>query len=78
MVTTPVYLQVTKDLSVYYFRRLKGSRDLYTTPPPGTQHPTLTQVDAIGIQNIGSSTVPFCLDKIALVGSPTNGRKMKL
>jgi len=49
----------------------------------GCNNPSLAQVDAIGFQNIGQSTVPFCLDNIALTGGSTgsssnvatNGRK---
>ena len=47
----------------------------------GCTSPSLSQVDALGIQNTGSETIGFCLDNIALVqgnSSPsTAGRKMK-
>ena len=38
------------------------------------------QVDALGIQNVGSVTEAFCLDNIAITGSSssaTTGRKLK-
>lgn len=49
----------------------------------GCSNPSLAQVDALGIQNTGSSTEAFCLDNIALTGSGgssgtnTAGRKLK-
>jgi cullin-associated NEDD8-dissociated protein 1 len=45
----------------------------------GCQNPSLSQVDALGVQNTGSQTIAFCLDDIALVQSSTTtaGRKMK-
>lgn len=46
----------------------------------GCTNPSLAQVDALGIQNTGTTTEAFCLDNIALTGNSgtaTAGRKMK-